>query len=178
MNKKRSIAVIAMLAAAVAIFAGVNRYTANNKDSGPVSDNRPPTLENGLSVSGNEPTPIGGQKDEHGCLSGAGYSWCDKTESCIRSWETYCTAAAPKAAQFDCKDGKIIKATFYPSDDKYVDLVLSDERALSVPRAISASGARYAKADESFVFWNKGNTAFITEMANETTYADCVTKAE
>jgi membrane-bound inhibitor of C-type lysozyme len=48
---------------------------------------------------------------------------------------------------------------------------------MSVPRAMSASGARYANADESFVFWNKGDTAFITE-GEETTFKDCVLKAE
>ena len=76
---------------------------------------------------------------------------------------------------FICDNAKDIRATFYPDDDKAVDLVLSDGRTLSVPHAISASGARYANADETFVFWNKGNTAFITEGKNsEMTYANCV----
>jgi membrane-bound inhibitor of C-type lysozyme len=26
-----------------------------------------------------------------------------------------------------------------------------------------SSGARYANKDETFVFWNKGDTAFVTE---------------
>jgi membrane-bound inhibitor of C-type lysozyme len=40
---------------------------------------------------------------------------------------------------------------------------------------LSGSGARYANKDESFVFWNKGDTAFITEGASgEETYSDCV----
>ena len=34
--------------------------------------------------------PIGGDKDEHGCLVGAGYSWCPSTEKCQRMWEEYC----------------------------------------------------------------------------------------
>jgi membrane-bound inhibitor of C-type lysozyme len=77
-------------------------------------------------------------------------------------------------ATFECSGGKSIKATFY--SDK-VDLVLSDGRSMTVPQAMSASGARYANADETFVFWNKGNTAFITEGANGAeTYSDCVTK--
>jgi hypothetical protein len=40
---------------------------------------------------------------------------------------------------------------------------------------MSASGARYASADESVVFWNKGNTAFITEGGNpeNMTFANC-----
>jgi membrane-bound inhibitor of C-type lysozyme len=77
-------------------------------------------------------------------------------------------------ATFNCKDGKRVDATFYA--DK-VELKLSDGRSLSLPQAMSASGARYANKDESFVFWNRGNTAFITEGAqgNET-YSDCLTK--
>ncbi len=78
---------------------------------------------------------------------------------------------------FYCDSGKTIHATFYLDDDKETDLVLSDGRTLSVPHAMSASGARYANVDETFVFWNKGDTAFITEGKNfETTYANCVIK--
>jgi membrane-bound inhibitor of C-type lysozyme len=84
-------------------------------------------------------------------------------------------AATPTAvATFTCKGGKTIGASFYA--DK-VELKLSDGRSLSLPQAMSGSGARYANKDESFVFWNKGNTAFITEgAAGEETYSDCVTK--
>ncbi|HET9573708.1 MAG TPA: MliC family protein [Methyloceanibacter sp.] len=84
-------------------------------------------------------------------------------------------AATPTAvATFKCKDGKSIDASFYA--DK-VDLKLSDGRSLSLPQVLSGSGARYANKDESFVFWNKGDTAFITEGASgEETYSDCVAK--
>lgn len=116
---------------------------------------------------------IGGAKDAHGCLVAAGYSWCEARSACERSWERYCTSAAPKPVTFSCAEGKEIMAIFYPDDDQYVDLSLSDDRALSLPRAISGSGARYAKDDESFVFWNKGDTAFVTENGT-TTFADCL----
>lgn len=33
---------------------------------------------------------IGGDKDDHGCLIGAGYSWCPSSEKCLRVWEEYC----------------------------------------------------------------------------------------
>lgn len=33
---------------------------------------------------------IGGDKDEHGCLISAGYSWCEEEERCLRQWEEYC----------------------------------------------------------------------------------------
>jgi membrane-bound inhibitor of C-type lysozyme len=56
-----------------------------------------------------------------------------------------------------------------------VKLALSDAREPSVPQAASGSGARYANSNESFVFWNKGNTAFIEENGR-TTYSGCTTK--
>ena len=40
------------------------------------------------------PKTIGGDKDEHGCLIAAGYSWCPSTQKCQRMWEEYCTEYA------------------------------------------------------------------------------------
>ena len=73
---------------------------------------------------------------------------------------------------FNCAEGKSIAATFYT--DK-VDLELSDGRSMSLPQTMSGSGIRYADADESFVFWSKGDTAFVTEGADaKETFSDCV----
>ncbi|MFH1827448.1 MAG: hypothetical protein ABH812_03415 [bacterium] len=33
---------------------------------------------------------IGGDKDEGGCLIGAGYSWCEIKQECLREWEEPC----------------------------------------------------------------------------------------
>jgi len=38
--------------------------------------------------------PIGGEKDEHGCLTGAGYSWCEAKGKCLRVWEEPCTSTS------------------------------------------------------------------------------------
>ncbi len=36
-------------------------------------------------------TPIvGGDRDAHGCIGSAGYTWCSSLNQCIRSWETTC----------------------------------------------------------------------------------------
>ncbi|XSG80906.1 MAG: MliC family protein [Methyloligella sp. ZOD6] len=75
-------------------------------------------------------------------------------------------------AVFKCDGDKSIDATFY---EEKVDLTLSDGRSMELPQVISGSGARYANADESFVFWNKGNTAFVTEGPDEKmTFENCV----
>jgi membrane-bound inhibitor of C-type lysozyme len=79
---------------------------------------------------------------------------------------------AVATATFRCADGKSIEATFYADE---VTLTLSDGRKLALPQVTSGSGARYANGDETFVFWNKGDTAFVTEGSDEKlTYKDCV----
>ena len=124
-----------------------------------------------------KPTPLGGDRDEHNCIGSAGYSWCEAKQICLRQWEEYCTATQPKKVLFNCDDFKTINASFFIGDDKFVDLILSDDRKISVPRAMSASGARYANNDETFVFWNKGDTAFITEGVDNTqTFTNCILK--
>lgn len=92
-------------------------------------------------------------------------------------------AASPAAAEhvvarvdYACAGGKTIEATYYA--DK-VAIVLSDGRSLTLPQTLSGSGIRYANADESVVFWSKGNDAFVTEGdPDKPTYADCVGKRE
>jgi len=71
---------------------------------------------------------------------------------------------------FSCAGNKTIQVLFF--EDK-AELNLSDGRHMLLLQAISASGARYANTEESFVFWNKGNTAFIEE-SNKTTFKDCI----
>jgi len=80
--------------------------------------------------------------------------------------------AVVATAKYACRRAKTIDATYYADR---VSLVLSDGRTLTLPQAMSASGARYAAPDEAIVFWNKGRTAFITEgKPARTTYAKCV----
>lgn len=40
----------------------------------------------------------GSDADEHGCVGSSGYTWCEATDSCIRSWETPCTQVDPQFA--------------------------------------------------------------------------------
>ena len=75
------------------------------------------------------------------------------------------------SAIFNCADKKTIQAVFLKDN---VSLTLSDGRHLYLPQGMSGSGLRYVNTDESFVFWNKGDTAFIEE-GKDTTYKDCMT---
>ena len=33
---------------------------------------------------------VGGDKDIHGCIGSAGYTWCDVKQKCLRTWEETC----------------------------------------------------------------------------------------
>ena len=76
-------------------------------------------------------------------------------------------------AVYTCDGGKHITAT-YLNDVGKVNLQLSSGKTILLPHAMSANGARYANADESIVFWNVGNTAFLEENGIQT-YANCET---
>jgi len=52
-----------------------------------------------LEVASNFDKPLsGGDRDKHGCVHSAGYSWCAKTQVCIRPWEHNLTSRAAKIA--------------------------------------------------------------------------------
>lgn len=97
---------------------------------------------------------------------------------------TPASSTAPEfvgTATYTCNNGKSITAQFFATPRATVPtlgsvtITLSDGRNLSLPQTISASGIRYANTNETFVFWSKGNTAFIEEGAtHEQTYQNCV----
>ena len=78
------------------------------------------------------------------------------------------------SVEFVCADNKVIQADFYKNS---VHIETSGLGSLYLPQTISADGARYANDDESVVFWNKGDTAFVTQGNPDVeTYKDCVIK--
>jgi membrane-bound inhibitor of C-type lysozyme len=96
--------------------------------------------------------------------------------------------APVSTVQYSCAQGKSLVAEYFdgatrmapngmPIPGGHVILTLSDGKRLNLPQTLSGSGIRYANQGETFVFWSKGDTAFIEEGANQTvTYKDCVGK--
>lgn len=90
-------------------------------------------------------------------------------------------------ASYQCADGHTLQATFMtqgpvpevvpgqpPTSNSLVSLSLDGAPSLSLPQAISADGSRYANADESLVFWSRGNGAMVLENGQQTTYQNCI----
>lgn len=45
------------------------------------------TQQNPPAHSALAPRPVGGERDEQGCLGSAGYAWCAHENVCVRPWE-------------------------------------------------------------------------------------------
>jgi membrane-bound inhibitor of C-type lysozyme len=75
-------------------------------------------------------------------------------------------------AKFVCPDKTVISVDFYTDFVRIKTPLLG---TIHLPRTISGSGARYANNDGSIVFWNKGDSAFITQN-DEIILDNCVTK--
>lgn len=84
-NKTLIIALIAVLAIAAGIFYVL--YSGNFGQE-VVNENENENTNEQL---------IGGQKDAHGCLIAAGYSWCETKQKCLRIWEEPCYEAEEAA---------------------------------------------------------------------------------
>jgi membrane-bound inhibitor of C-type lysozyme len=102
----------------------------------------------------------------------------------------FSSTSVPKlvaTVSYMCNAGKTIDAGFYegppvpstspegpPTPGGRAALTLSDGRNLTLAQTISADGVRYATADESFVFWDKGNGALVLENNKEKSYIGCI----
>jgi len=57
---------------------------------------------------------VGNDRDEHGCIGSAGYTWCEEKQKCLRTWEENCTKECGECPLLSqpapdwCKDGTIV----------------------------------------------------------------------
>jgi hypothetical protein len=96
--------------------------------------------------------PIGGDKDEHGCLIAAGYSWCETKGKCLRIWEEPCQGAntTANATVFDfdscAANGNLIMESYprqcaYGGQTYYEDACNSGTDILTISDAIDIAKA-------------------------------------
>ncbi len=90
---------------------------------------------------------------------------------------------------YTCDKGRTISAVYYKGADALtsstgmpvptgsVAISLDGGPTMKLSQTVSGSGVRYANADESFVFWNKGTEALIMrDGVMELQYTNCLTK--
>jgi len=52
-----------------------------------------------LLLSGCSKQLVGNDKDIHGCIGSAGYSWCEEKQKCLRVWEENCSTGTVDTCQ-------------------------------------------------------------------------------
>ena len=63
----------------------------------------------GPETSGSDARPVGSDRDEHGCITSAGYHWCAAENECVRPWELAKEKGfepTPEAIEEYCGTGK------------------------------------------------------------------------
>lgn len=106
---------------------------------------------------------------------------------CLPAGAALAQAPSPVATvEYGCAQGKSLTAEYFdgptraapdgrPIPGGRVVLTLADGKKLTLPQTLSGSGIRYANQGETFVFWSKGDTAFVEEGPSQAvTYKDCV----
>ena len=94
MKTKNILPVLIVVLLVGVIVLLLNIKTSLNRNTLPKN----PSTENTTQTNGTGATEpnkqlIGGQKDEHGCLIAAGYSWCEAKQKCLRTWEEPCVSS-------------------------------------------------------------------------------------
>ncbi|WP_175866965.1 hypothetical protein [Burkholderia contaminans] len=77
-----SASLAAAIACALALSACAAQSTAPAAASAPAEAAAPPA-----SPASPAPPMLGSDRDSHGCIPSAGYSWCEQTQQCERPWE-------------------------------------------------------------------------------------------
>jgi membrane-bound inhibitor of C-type lysozyme len=112
---------------------------------------------------------------------------CLALATLIGAGSAWSQGAQPVATvEYRCEQGKSLTAAYFdgptrtapdgrPIPGGRVELTLADGKGLTLPQTLSGSGIRYADEGDTFVFWSKGDTAFVEEGPSRTvTYKDCV----
>lgn len=76
---------------------------------------------------------------------------------------------------YACAEGKDLRARIELKPGNQAEVFLPDNSKLLLTQATSGSGVRYVNKGESFVFWTKGDTAFVDE-GGVISFKDCVIK--
>ena len=58
--------------------------------TGPNCEFAPCPSSSDQEAENNQQQIVGNDRDEHGCIGSAGYSWCEEKRKCLRSWEESC----------------------------------------------------------------------------------------
>ncbi len=78
---------------------------------------------------------VGGQRDKHGCLTSAGYTWSEVRKDCIRPWEEGMQFTAPEGQ----KDATQAAYAVFSRDSSKVEVFLPGRKPVVLLRGGSSA---------------------------------------
>ena len=73
------------------VLAGAGCDVASGRVKLPAAGREPAEQATSPQQPDQAETPLlGGDRDAHGCIGSAGYSWCEAKQKCLRVWEEKC----------------------------------------------------------------------------------------
>lgn len=105
---------------------------------------------------------LGGDKDEHGCIGSAGYSWCEIKQKCLRIWEERCETAPgefkPSADLPQPPSGTVsVYKGFWMPSGFYFD---RKSQSMSDPQDLEDAGANIASIAPNVKINSRGEVKF------------------
>jgi hypothetical protein len=163
---------------------GVGAYFFGKKISDTTSQITPTITQTEVidNNSANE-NMVGNDRDEHGCIGSAGYSWCVSKNKCLRVWEEGCpTSEDPqliKESLFkknNWKESDDINVTVSTNDGNYASGIVTSQGGGGYFYAAKENGEWVIVADgnglimcSSLINYPKYPTSLIPECYDQTT---------
>jgi len=107
---------------------------------------------------------LGGDQDDFGCVSSAGYTWCESQLKCLRTWEDDCTSeveddsAETLGADVESENGSTSPENSFESGD-LVDSSAADESGSEDDDIQSGSSSFKLVLSENYVSVNSSNSS-------------------
>lgn len=95
---------------------------------------------------------VGNNRDSHGCIGSAGYTWCELKSRCLRTWEDPCVSDAEVAAVKDYLTQNISE--------------LSPQKEV-LGGKFYITNVRFTKPGEAFVNYEDGHIALQGTLSYE-----------
>jgi len=126
----------------ISLFALIACKNGNNQNSTTLQEHKEDTQK------------IGGAKDEHGCLKGAGESWSKLNQTCLRLFES-----GLRLDPVEMKENEAVISAFilYNTDKTKVEVFLPDDTASII---LDQTAEKHYQNDR-YTFDAKENTLYI-----------------